>query len=470
MAGLALHRHFIHEIPSPQMNRSSRIGRGFSAAASIAAIAAAGACSKAPARPPRPAIAVTVTPVKRMSVPYDIEANGIVTPMQTAAVTPQVDGIILEVDFDEGQEVTKGQVLFRLDPRPYQAAYDQVAAALARDKASSVYAQAQFERYDALVKQSIVTREQADQLRATAQSAEATVQADQASLANAKFNLDNCVVRAPIAGRTGSLLVRTGNVVHAAGSAPLVVINQVRPILVRFAVPASNLPQILHYGERGGRPIGLPVTATPASNSAPAVATDTTKPMDAAARKGGDAKRAVALGPATDDSDAKGGLSMIDNAVDTTTATVMLKASFPNKGGTLWPGQFVATSLRLYVEDSVLVLPTQAVVTGQQGTYVYVIDSSNTAQQRPVTVERTAAQIAVIASGVSEGERVVTDGQSRVTPGAQVTIGMRDPTAAGDGGGAQGGRGGRGGRGRGGRGGRGKASGADSAAAKPPAR
>ena len=136
-------------------------------------------------------------------MPYDIEANGIVTPMQTAAVAPQVDGIILDVDFSEGQEVSKGQVLFHLDPRPYQAAFDQATATLARDKATAVYAQAQFERYDGLVKQGIVTREQADQLRANAQSAAATVQADQATLANAKFNLDNCVVRAPISGRTG---------------------------------------------------------------------------------------------------------------------------------------------------------------------------------------------------------------------------------------------------------------------------
>ena len=324
----------------------------------------------------------------------------------------------------------------------------------------------EFERYDALVKQGIVTREQADQLRATAQSAAATVQADQANLASAKFNLDNCVVRAPISGRTGGLLVRTGNLVHASGGSALVVINQVRPILVRFAVPATNLPQILHYGERNGQPVSLPVTATPATGNATTAPADTSGAMDAARGRGASSKRAVSLAPSGTDGDAKGGLSFIDNAVDTTTATVMLKASFPNRGGTLWAGQFVATSLRLFVEDSVLVLPTQAVVTGQQGTYVYVIDSSNTAQQRPVTVERTAAQIAVIASGVSEGERVVTDGQSRVTPGAQVTIGMRDPSG---GGAAAGGRSG-GGRGRGGRGGRGKAGGADSTATKPPSR
>ena len=448
------------------MNRSPRTRRESFVAASLLTLAGLGACAKAPVRAPRPPVAVTVTPVKRVSVPYDIEANGIVTPMQTAIVSPQVDGIILDVNFSEGQEVTKGQVLFHLDSRPYQAAFDQSSAALERDKAAAVYAQAQFERYDALAKQGIVTREQVDQLRATAQSSAATVQADQANVAVAKFNLDNCVIRAPISGRTGGLLVRTGNVVHASGGNALVVINQVRPILVRFAVPATNLPQILHYGERNGQPVPLPVTATPATGNVTAAPADTSRAMDPARGRGASSARAVSLAPGGTDGDAKGGLSFIDNAVDTTTATVMLKGTFPNRGGTLWAGQFVATSLRLFVEDSVLVLPTQAVVTGQQGTYVYVIDSSNTAQQRPVTVERTAAQIAVISSGVSEGERVVTDGQSRVTPGAQVTIGTRDDAG---GGAAAVGRTG-GGRGRGGRGGRGKAGGADSTAAKPPSR
>ncbi len=451
------------------MNRLSRNWRApYAAAASFGALLALGACSKAPARPPRPAIAVTVIPVKRASVPYDIDANGIVTPMQTAIVSPQVDGIITDVNFSEGQNVTKGQALFHLDPRPYKAAYDQAVAALARDKATAAYAKIEADRYDGLVKQGIVTREQAEQFRATAQSSDATVQSDQATLDNAKFNLDNTVIRAPIGGRTGSLLVRTGNLVHGASGTALVLINQVSPTLVRFAVPAAQLPLILKYGEKNGSPVGLPVKAVPGSLLSASVQGDTTTPMDAASAGGtAPAPRPVALAPSATDGDASGQMSMIENQVDTTTATVMLKATFANRHGTLWAGQFVATSLRLFIEDSVLVLPAQAIVTGQQGTYVYVIDSSNTAQQRPVTVERTAGQISVISSGVSEGERVVTDGQSRVTPGAQVTIGSRDGTSSGT---APGGRGGRGGRGRGGRGGRGKAGGADSTAAKPPAK
>lgn len=444
------------------MNRSSRIRRGLFAVASLGSVVVGG-CSKAPARPPRPAVAVTVVPVRRRSVPYDIDANGIVTPMQTANVSPQVDGIILDVNFSEGQDVVKGQVLFHLDPRPYQAAYNQALAALARDKASLAYAVSQQDRYGSLASQGIVTKEQAEGMRATAASTAGTVQADSANVDNAKFNLENTVVRAPISGRTGGLLVRTGNLVHASGGTPLVVINQVRPILVRFAVPASELPMILKYGEKTGKVVGLPVTAIPGGTPAIATAADTTNPMDAAASNAAPAKR-VKLAPADVDPDTKGGLSFIDNAVDTTTATVTLKAIFPNKNGTLWSGQFVSSSLRLYIEDSVLVLPTQAIVTGQQGTYVYVIDSSNTAQQRKVVVERAAGAISVISSGVAEGERVVTDGQSRVTPGAQVTVGLREPGSGGGAGGGQG-RGGRGGRG-GGRGGKGRSK-SDTTAAKP---
>ena len=443
------------------MNSSSAARRRLSVVASLAVLA--GACSKPAARPQRPAIAVSVIPVKRASVPYDVDANGIVTPLQTAIVSPQVDGIITEVNFAEGNEVTKGQVLFHLDPRPYQAAYDQAVAALARDKATATYAAKEASRYESLVEQKIVTAEQAEQLRSTAQASAATVLADSANLATAKFNLDNTVVHAPISGRTGSLLVRTGNLVHSSGGSALVVINQVRPILVRFAVPAAQLPMVLKYGEKNGRVIDLPVTAVPGSLLDNAPAADTTNPMDAANPNNPPAQK-VKVAPVSVDPDSKGGLSFIDNAVDTTTGTVTLKGTFPNRGGTLWTGQFVATSLRLYIEDSVLVLPTQAVVTGQTGPYVYVIDSDDVAQQRPVTVERAAGLISVIASGVSEGERVVTDGQSRVTPGAHVTIGLHD-SGAGAGGDpppAGGGRG-RGGRG-GGRGGRGKK--ADTTAAK----
>jgi membrane fusion protein, multidrug efflux system len=461
----------IPEIIFLQMNRLSYHGRAsLAATASCGALLVLAACAKPPARAPRPPVAVNVTQVKRASVPYDLDANGIVTPMQTAIVAAQVTGIITEVNFSEGDMVTKNQILFHLDARPYKAAADQAVAALARDKASEAYALKEADRYDGLVTQGIVTHEQAEQYRATAQSATATVLADQASLDAAKFNLDNTVIRAPIAGRTGGLLVRTGNLVQAGSGTALVLINQVSPILVRFAVPAGQLPLIVKYGEKGGSLMHLPVSAVPGGLISQTAQADTANPMDAASGDATPSPVAAKVANDPENPDSKGGLSFIDNAVDTTTATVMLKATFPNRGGSLWSGQFVATRLRLFIEDSVLVLPTQAVVTGQQGTYVYVIDSSNTAQQRPVRVERAAGPISVIASGVSEGERVVTDGQSRVTPGAQVTIGMHESSSS-PGDGAAAGRGGRGGgRGRGGHGGRGGRGGrgkADTTAAKP---
>ncbi|HEX3927094.1 MAG TPA: efflux RND transporter periplasmic adaptor subunit [Gemmatimonadales bacterium] len=420
--------------------------KSISLVVAISAFLLVTACgSKPPAKPPRQAVAVTVIPVRRQSVPYTIDATGMVTPMQTAAVTAQVDGIVIGVEFSEGQDVSKGQVLFRIDPRPYQAAHDQAVAALARDKAAAQYANEQFQRYDALMKDRSVTAEQADQMRANAASATATVSADSAQLATAQFNLDNTVIRAPITGRTGGLLIHVGNVVHAAGSAPLVLINQVRPTLVRFPVPGASLPLILRYGARGG----LPVTATPAD--VPTTSTDSTTPMDAS-QSGTPAQKLDPVAPIHADPDTRGALSFIDNAIDTTTATVMLKAVFPNPNGTLWAGQSVTTSLRLYVEDSVLVVPTAAVVIGQTGTYVWVVDSANTAQEHPVVVERAAGDMSVITSGVSEGDRVVTNGQSRLSVGAPITLSTPNGDATG------GRRGGKGGAGRGGRGGgRGKA-------------
>ena len=200
-----------------------------------------------------------VVPASRADVPYDVQANGVVSPVSTSAITAQVDGLITHVYFREGQDVEKGAMLFQIEDRPYRAAYSQALANLARDKETNENAQKEVERYQSLVKQDYVTQEQADQQKATAGAALATVQADEAAVENAKFNLDNTKIRAPIAGRTGGLLVREGNVVHAGGTTPLVVINQVSPILVRFPVPSTDLPLIQKYGTTGQ----LPVTAMP---------------------------------------------------------------------------------------------------------------------------------------------------------------------------------------------------------------
>jgi multidrug efflux system membrane fusion protein len=405
--------------------------------AGLALLTVAGACSKKEEQRGRQAVPVLVARAKKAAVPYTIEANGVVIPYQSSTVASQVEGIIRRVAFQEGQDVVKGQVLFEIDPRPYQAQYQVAAANLARSRATAENAQREAQRYATLAQQDYVTREQADQQRATAASSAAQVAADQAALSAARFNLENTTIRAPISGRTGALLVREGNLVHASGTTPLVVINQISPILVRFAIPSTQLPLLQRYGTVGG----LVVSATPSSGSetmseptsgAIGLSMGGSDPGQGQAGAGGAGQSGPPGGagraaPATPSlvpisQPESGSLSFIDNAVDTTTGTVLLKASFPNPNRRLWVGEFVATRLELFVEQNALVVPASSVVTGQQGTYVYVVTDSGTAQQRPVRVERTAGDLTVIASGLRDGEQVVTDGQARLTPNAKVVL------------------------------------------------
>jgi multidrug efflux system membrane fusion protein len=364
--------------------RDIRGTSGFTALAVTLAVLVA-ACSKSD--PPRqPEVPVSITTVKRATVPYIVNANGVAEPMQTVAVEAQVNGILNRVTFAEGQEVQAGRVLFELDSRPYVAVLEQARAQLLRDEAQAANARRDAARYAALVKEGYVTSSQADQAEATAASSAATVAADRANVAKAALDVANSTIRAPISGRTGSLLVRQGNLVKANSNPPLVVINQIQPILVRFSIPQSQLPDIQRY-YRGGN--ALQVRATPSEGSG------------------------VAL---------TGTLAFVDNNVDSTSGTVLLKARFSNPDGTLWPGQYTNVALQLYVDPNALTLPAPAVMTGQQGTYVYTVDSTGTAKQRPVQVSRTVDSLAVIASGLREGERVVVDGQSRLIPGSKVSI------------------------------------------------
>ncbi len=419
----------------------------------LSVFAFASACSKTPAPRGKSAIPVSVARATLADVPYTVEANGVVVPLQSVAVASQVDGIIKRVAFSEGQNVVKGQILFEVDSRPYQASYRQALAALARDKANAENARGESQRYANLARQDYVTKEQADQQRANAAVTAASVASDEAQVSAAKFNLDNATIRAPIAGRTGALLVKEGNLVHASGGTPLVVINQVSPILVRFAIPATQLPLLQKYGTAGG----LSVVATPNSGSSQAVDAgpqavgldiggndagvtgQSGPPANAGVLTGGSgatpsARLATLVNPEN------GTLSFIDNAVDTTTGTVLLKASFPNPNHRLWAGEFVSTQLRLFVEQKALVVPTRAIVTGQNGSYVYVVTDSGSAQQRPVTVERTAGTQSIIASGLRAGEQVVTEGQSRLTPNAKVSIMTPQGAPVGRKGGGAGGR------------------------------
>jgi multidrug efflux system membrane fusion protein len=348
-------------------------------------VAIGSGCSKND--PPRqPRVPVSVTTVRRASVPYIVTANGVAEPMQTVAVEAQVNGILQRVNFSEGQAVSAGQVLFQIDARPYIAVLDQARGQLARDEATAANARRDATRYAALVKEGYVTSSQADQAEAAATSAAATVAADRATVQKAALDVANCTIRAPISGRTGSLLVRMGNLVKANSEPPLVVINQIQPILVRFSVPQSQFPDIQRYYRSGN---ALQVRATASEGSG--------VPLD-------------------------GSLAFVDNNVDSTTGTVLLKARFSNPEGTIWPGQYMSIALQLYVDPNALTLPAPAVLTGQQGTYVFTIDTAGNAKQQPVQVSRTVDTLAIIASGLREGERVVVDGQSRLIPGSKVAI------------------------------------------------
>ncbi|HET7551370.1 MAG TPA: efflux RND transporter periplasmic adaptor subunit [Gemmatimonadaceae bacterium] len=365
---------------TPSFRASYR--RGARRALALGAVALAVAACDDKRTPPPQIVPVTVAKVERSAVPWEISATGTVEPLQTVAVASQVSGILTEVGFKEGDEVRRGQMLFQIDPRPFQAALAQAQAVHAKDQAQLEAAEQDVKRYGALVEKDYVTPQQFEQMKANAASLRATVQADEAAVENARLNLQYATIRAPIDGRAGALLLRKGNLVRAAGQT-LVVVNQLRPILVRFSVPASNLPDIRKY-----KSDSLVIHAQPATGAG---------------------------------EPARGTLSFMDNAVDTTTGTIMLKGLFPNKEGELWPGEFVNVALELFVEKDAIVAPAPAIVQSQNGTYVFVV-KNDTAQTRDVTVARTVGDLAIIAKGLSPGEMVVTDGQLRLTPGAKVQI------------------------------------------------
>lgn len=349
-------------------------------------------CAK-DAPPPTPPVPVTVGTAERRSVPFDLTATGTVEPMQTVAILPQVSGLITRIAFREGDNVRKGQVLFQLDPRPFQAALAQAEGLLQRDRAQAANAEDEAKRYASLAEKDYVTAQQYDAARTTAAANNATRAASQAAVDQARLNLQYATIRAPIAGRTGSLRVREGNLVRPTDTAPLVTINQIEPILVRFAVPAGNLPAIQRY-----RASGIAVIAQPGNGG----------------------------------STSEGTLAFIDNAVDTATGTILLKGSFTNTGGTLWPGEFVNVRLRLFVDQGALVVPASAVVGGQQGSLVFVIQPDSTAATRPVKVDRTAGDLVIVSGDIKPGDRVVTDGQLRLRQGSKVQIKARgDSTRAG---------------------------------------
>jgi len=347
----------------------------------LVAITFTGCKDEAP--PPSPPVPVTLATAERQAVPFELSATGTVEPLQTVAVQPQVSGPIVRIAFTEGQDVQKGQVLFQIDPRPFQAALARAEAILERDRAQEANAKQEAGRYAELAEREYVTAQQYDQARTAAAAAAATLAGSEAAVSEARLNLQYATIRAPISGRTGSLRVREGNLVRSNEPAPLVTINQIRPILVRFAVPAANLSLIQKY--RRGE---LVVRAEPVGGGQPS----------------------------------EGTLAFVDNAVDTTTGTILLKGTFPNTDGALWPGEFVNVRLRLYVDQDALTVPRRAVVSGQEGSYVFVVQRDSTAETRPVTVDRMAGELAVVSGKLEAGDRVVTDGQLRLRQGSKVQV------------------------------------------------
>jgi multidrug efflux system membrane fusion protein len=355
-------------------------------------VAAIAACAtQAPQK--APPVPVEVAAVTTIAAPLTIGANGVVEPLQTVAVQAQVSGTLDAVNFREGDDVQAGQVLFRIDPRPYEATLRQVEATLARDEAVAQNAQRDAERYKALVEKDYVTKSQADQAASTATSAQATVIADRAAVDNARLNVSYTTIKAPISGRTGRLLVLQGNLVRA-NSDPLVVINQLRPILVRFPVAQHDFPALQRRNARG--PVSVRV-----------IAADSTKVDEA------------------------GTLAFLDNAVDSLTGTVTAKARFQNQGNGLWPGEYVRVNVELEVQANAIAVPTRAVLTGQQGYYVFVIGADRVAKVRPVSVGRVVGELTTIDKGLAAGEQVVVDGQSRLTPNAQVDVKAAPKAASG---------------------------------------
>ena len=364
--------------------------------AGLALAGAAGCGSRTGGTAPR--VPVSVARVERRSLPYELDATGTVEAIRSVDVLPQVNGTILHVNFAEGDEVAAGQILFEIDPRPYRAALQQAEGALLRDLTQALSAAREAARYKTLATTNTVTQEDYEAKQSAADAAFAAVRSDSAAASIARLNLEYATVRAPIGGRTGRLLLHEGNLVRA-GSDALVSIVQMRPILVRFPVPASNLPALR---QRAGQQ--LVAIAMPARDSASAV---------------------------------QGILSFMDNQVDTVTGSLLLKARFPNRDGALWPGEFVTITLVLGVQTDAIVVPSQAVMQGQQGTYVFVVSSDGTAVTQPVTVERTLDSLTVIA-GVPAGTLVVTDGQLRLTPNAKVDIRGGPTTETAGGGGPEG--------------------------------
>jgi multidrug efflux system membrane fusion protein len=331
-----------------------------------------------------PAVPVTVATTIQKDVPVQVLAIGAVHAYSTVQAKSQVDGQLAQVGFKQGDEVKKDQLIFTIDPRPFDAALAQAQGFLDRDTASLKSAEADWQRTKELENTKAMSATAVDQARAKADSLRATVAADMAAVDNAKLQLAYCYIRSPIDGRIGLLLVNEGNIVKNSDSV-LATINQLRPIYVDFSVPEQELPRIRRHMSQGS----LGVEAS--------IPDDSGKPS-------------------------VGKLAVLNNAVDQTTGTIVLRGEFPNEDERLWPGQFVNVTMTLTVETNIVVVPTEAIQVGQSGQYVFVVRADETVTNRPVVVGRSVGGDTVIETGLQAGETVVTDGQLRLVPGSKVFV------------------------------------------------
>ena len=332
----------------------------------------------------RPPVPVTVVTAVQKVMPVQVEAVGTVEPFSTVSIRSQVTGAITKVHFQDGQDVKEGDLLFTIDTRPLEAALKQAEANLAKDLAVLANAREQSRRYAELVKKQYVSQEQYDQIKTNADAIEATVEADRASVENAKVQLSYCRIYSPVTGRTGSVLVNEGNVVRTNDATPLVTINQINPIYVTFTLPEQNLPEVKRRLAAGKLSV-------------------------------------QAVLPDNEQQPELGDLSFVDNSVDRTTGTIKMKGTFRNTDRRLWPGQFVKAVLKLTDLDAVVV-PSEAVQTGQQGQHVFVVRGDSAVDVRPVVVGRSVSGETVVEQGLKAGERVVTDGQFLLGPGSRIQV------------------------------------------------
>lgn len=333
----------------------------------------------------RDAVPVLVATAVRKAVPVQLHAVGNVEPYTTVSIKSQVTGVLLEAHFKEGQDVKKGQQLFTIDPRPFEAALKQAEANMQRDNAQLKNLREQVRRYAELVEKQYVSREQYDLIKTNADAAEAVVEADKAAVENAKVQLSYCYIYSPVTGRVGSLLVNEGNLVRVNDATPLVIINQVNPIYVTFSVPEQHLSDLKRHMNVGQ----LKVDASFQSDEGRSE---------------------------------QGRLEFVDNAVDRSTGTIKLKAVFANNERRLWPGQFVNVALTLTTQPDAVVIPSEAVQVGQEGQHVFVVQPDKRVEVRPVTLGTTSGGEAVILKGLAAGEQIVREGQFLLGPGSRIEI------------------------------------------------